>query len=103
MLSLLFEHYSLLYRIKNNKLLCGLLKFTSEEEITGDASSISCVSFSSLTCEPATLGYRGTLDRRPRHSNVQHANTSPPPPPPSPPPPFPPPPLPRRSPLRARA
>ena len=30
--------------------------------------------------------YRGTLDRRPRHSNVQHANKSPPPPPPTPPP-----------------
>ena len=29
-----------------------------------------------------TPGYRGTLDRRPRHSNVQHANQSPPPPPP---------------------
>ena len=28
---------------------------------------------------------RGTLDRRPRHSNVQHANKSPPPPPPPPP------------------
>jgi hypothetical protein len=26
-----------------------------------------------------TPGYRGTLDRRPRHSNVQHANQSPPP------------------------
>ena len=31
-----------------------------------------------------TPGYRGTLDRRPRHSNVQHANKSPLPPPPPP-------------------
>jgi hypothetical protein len=29
-----------------------------------------------------TPGYRGTLDRRPRHSNVQHANKSTLPPPP---------------------
>ena len=36
-------------------------------------------------CISQTPGYRGTLDRRPRHSNVQYANKSPPPPPPPPP------------------